>query len=60
MNGGQLAEVIRVFGNLGTDILGADVDDKTKTFKKTTFTKLKDKAGKDNTVNAAATFQRSY
>ncbi|TDF37143.1 hypothetical protein E3U35_09765 [Histophilus somni] len=59
INGGQLAEVIRVFGNLGTDILGADVDDKTKTFKAPTFAKLKDKDGKDDTVNAAATFKEA-
>ncbi|WP_075294015.1 YadA-like family protein [Histophilus somni] len=57
INGGQLAEVIRVFGNLGTDILGAEVNKQTKTFKKTTFTKLKDETGQDSTVKAQETFK---
>ncbi|WP_249961496.1 YadA-like family protein [Histophilus somni] len=57
INGGQLYGVIEVFGKLGTDILGAEVDDKTKTFKKTTFTKLKDETGQDSTVKAQETFK---
>ncbi|WP_075321222.1 YadA-like family protein [Histophilus somni] len=57
INGGQLYGVIEVFGKLGTDILGAKVDDQTKTFKAPTFAKLKDENGDDKSVKAAATFK---
>ncbi|ARU64558.1 hypothetical protein BTV20_03140 [Histophilus somni] len=56
INGSQLDSVIRVFGNLGTDILGAEVNDK-KEFTKTTFTKLKDATKKDDEVEAQMTFK---
>ncbi|OZN25541.1 hypothetical protein CFY87_02775 [Actinobacillus seminis] len=57
INGSQLAEVIRVFGNLGTDILGGEVDPVTKTFKASTFDKLKDESGTDTAVKAQTTFK---
>ncbi|OZN24086.1 hypothetical protein CFY87_10810, partial [Actinobacillus seminis] len=56
INGSQLDSVIRVFGKLGTDILGAKVDT-NKTFKASTFAKLKDKDGADTNVTAPSTFK---
>ncbi|WP_205703580.1 hypothetical protein, partial [Histophilus somni] len=38
INGGQLAEVISVFGKLGFDVLGAEKADSADGFKKSTFT----------------------
>ncbi|THA40403.1 hypothetical protein E5428_09475, partial [Histophilus somni] len=38
INGGQLAEVISVFGKLGFDVLGAEKHDSEDGFKKSTFT----------------------
>uniref|UniRef100_UPI000A604596 hypothetical protein n=1 Tax=Histophilus somni TaxID=731 RepID=UPI000A604596 len=60
INGGQLYSVIETFGKLGTDILGAEVDKSSKTFKATTFTKLKNENGlADDTVKAATTFKEA-
>ncbi|WP_249960958.1 YadA-like family protein [Histophilus somni] len=45
INGGQLYNVIQVFGKLGTDVLGAEKNDNKDGFKKTTFTALKNTSG---------------
>ncbi|MFY1027995.1 YadA-like family protein [Actinobacillus seminis] len=52
VNGGQLKSVIDVFGKLGVDVLGADVEtDNGKTgFKTPKFTALKDKDGMNGKV----------
>ncbi|WP_406811996.1 YadA-like family protein [Histophilus somni] len=57
INGGQLYSVIETFGKLGTDILGAEVDKSSKTFKNSSFAKLKDASGNETSSNAPSTFK---
>ncbi|THA45954.1 hypothetical protein E5418_09325, partial [Histophilus somni] len=40
INGGQLFSVIETFGKLGVEVLGAEVDNGTKEFKKSSFDKV--------------------
>ncbi|THA49615.1 hypothetical protein E5431_07390, partial [Histophilus somni] len=57
VNAAQLVSVIDVFGKLGTDILGAEVDKSSKTFKNSSFAKLKDASGNETSSNAPSTFK---
>ncbi|WP_143432641.1 ESPR-type extended signal peptide-containing protein, partial [Histophilus somni] len=57
VNGGQLYNVIQVFGKLGTDVLGAEKDDSGDGFKKTTFTALNKEDGTKN--KATTTFKEA-
>ncbi|THA21261.1 hypothetical protein E5361_07005 [Histophilus somni] len=59
INGGQLYSVIDTFGKLGITVLGAEVDDTSKQFKQTTFTKLKATDGTDTNVKASETFRNA-